>query len=71
MSTMIAFGEREETWDPTNPEEVERARAAFEEIKSTGPMLAVKMTSDRKGEQIRDFEPEADTILISRPLVGG
>lgn len=59
-------------WDPNNRDEVGTARAAFNEAKKKG-MVAYSVDPDSadKGEVIREFDPKAGKIIMSRQLQGG
>lgn len=47
------------------------AEKTFNDLRAKG-YLAYKMDGDtRKGEQIRDFDKTAETVILSPPLVGG
>lgn len=59
------------TWDKDKEEEVEQARRAFNDMKKKG-YLAYKVKRDgSKGEVIREFDAEAEMIIMSKPLQGG
>lgn len=58
-------------WNKDNPTEVELARKNFDEHKAKR-YLAYKTRSDgSKGTLLRDFDPEAERIVMSPQLVGG
>lgn len=57
-------------WDEEDPAQVEAARKRFDAEMSTGG-LAYKTESPGKSSQIREFDPEAREMTITRPLVGG
>jgi len=59
-------------WDPTNRDEVDLARAAFEQAKAKGmAAFAVNPADGSQGGQIREFDPEAKAIVMVRQLQGG
>lgn len=58
-------------WSKNNPDEVAYARERFNELKAKR-YLAYRV--DRKGKQgevIHEFDPAAERIVLSPPLVGG
>lgn len=64
-------GDFKMTWSADNDDEVTAAREQFDAMKAKG-YLAYKVKRDgSKGEVIRKFDPEAEMIIMSQPLVGG
>lgn len=64
-------GDTKTVWDRRNDVEVAAAKAQFEALTSKG-YLAFSVAKDgSKGEQIREFDPDAEKIILSPPLVGG
>lgn len=58
-------------WDKNNPDEIENAQATFDDMRAKGH-LAYKVDKDgKKKEQIHKFDPAAERIILSPPLVGG
>lgn len=59
-------------WDPANPAEVATATEAFNTAQREGVPLAYTVpASGEQGEVIRDFDPEADEIIMTRQMAGG
>jgi hypothetical protein len=58
------------SWDETNDEEVSAARARFEAEMNIGG-LAYTTQSPGRARQIREFDPESQSMTITSPLVGG
>jgi hypothetical protein len=64
-------GDAKYFWDRHNRDEVEVARRAFAGMKAKG-YLAYKLdASGNKGEVIREFDPDAEQIIMSPQSVGG
>jgi len=64
-------GDTKTVWDRRNEAEVTAAKAQFEALTGAG-YLAFSVAKDgSKGEQIREFDPDAEKIILSPPLVGG
>lgn len=71
MRTMTAeHGDLEVKWDADNEEEVEQARSTFEAMKEQ-QYTAYRMEDGSRGEQIKEFDPEAEAILLVPRMVGG
>jgi len=64
-------GHTETMWDRRNKVEIKAARASFKILTKKG-YLAFNMNKDgTKGELIHEFDPDAERIILSPPLVGG
>jgi hypothetical protein len=73
MSTLKAeHGDLRVMWDPAVQDEVEAARAQFDELRGKG-YLAYRAQGRRgsRGEVIREFDPDAERIILVRQNVGG
>lgn len=71
MSVMLISGRedsRRVEWDAADEESVAKAKAIFDKEVETS--LAYVDTPTKK-EQIREFDPLAESIVVTRPLVGG
>ncbi len=58
-------------WDPDNADQLEIAKKAFGEAKRKGMLLYRVGERGRKGEQLTEFDPEAERIVASPRAVGG
>jgi len=71
LHQMGRIGDTQVHWDPTNPQEVETAKKAFDALFGKG-FLAFKLNDDgSQGEQIRAFDSTAAKIILSPPMAGG
>lgn len=71
LAILDATGDTKIIWDPNNTDEVENARRSFTDLRAKG-YLAYKVTPDgSKGEVIREFDPDAEKIILAPPLRGG
>ena len=70
--TVLDFnGESKHQWNPDNPDEVAAIRTLYNELKKKGFLaFSVNRKGDR-GEQIREFDPEAGHIILAPPQKGG
>lgn len=74
MSTLAVLDRTGDTrleWDPERRDEVDAARKMFAELKAKR-YLAYRCDADgNRGEVIREFDPEAERIVMTPQLVGG
>lgn len=71
MATLSRAGDVRVIWDPGNKEEVAAAKRSFDDLTKKGHLaFAVKKTGE-KGVQVREFDPEAEKIILAPPMRGG
>lgn len=71
MATLNKLGDVRIIWNPDIPAEVAAAKKSFDDLTKKGHLaFAVKRSGD-KGEQIREFDPEAEKIILAPPMRGG
>lgn len=73
MAVMGREGDTKHAWDKNNPADVALARRTFNSFKQKG-YAAFRVqdgSTEKKGEQIDEFDPEAERIIFSPPLRGG
>jgi hypothetical protein len=72
MAVLDHTGDTKITWDADSKDEVDAARATFDKLKKKG-YLAYRVVGrdETKGEVIREFDPDAERIILSPPMVGG
>lgn len=73
MATLGKDGDTVLTWDPDNAAETENARRTFFDMVNTQRFLAFAVDEGGGGdpEQIREFDPEVKSILLTPPMMGG
>lgn len=64
-------GDTKTVWDRRNEAEVEAARAQYEALVERGYLAFAVNKDGSKGEQIHEFDADAEKIILSPPLVGG
>ena len=64
-------GDSETRWDPSDPTSTQNARRRFEAYQRAGFLTFSAIEPGREAVQVRDFDPRAEEIIITRPLVGG
>jgi hypothetical protein len=59
-------------WDRTQPDEVAAAKRAFDDLKKKR-YLAYKAEGKKgeRGELLREFDPDAERIILVRQVQGG
>lgn len=72
LHTLDRTGDTRVMWDKGNADEVTAARRTFDDLKKKGYLAyrAVGKKGDR-GEVIREFDPAAERIIMTKQLVGG
>ena len=57
-------------WDVKDKESVAKVRAEFERVVAEGYMT-FRVDAPDSGELIREFDPTAEAIIATSPMVGG
>jgi len=68
---MSIEGDVKKLWDKNNQDEVDDAERSFDELKAKGYIAYKVKKSGKKGSIIRDFDPDAEKIILSPPMAGG
>ena len=74
MRTMYMLSRRGDTevqWDPADPASVARARRAFETYRRAHALAFVVPGPREDPICTREFDPDAEEIILTRPLIGG
>lgn len=66
-------GDESIEWDKDDSSSVDKAKTKFEELKGKGYKLfkAVSETVQRKGEEAKDFDPDAEGYIAVPAMAGG
>lgn len=64
-------GDLKVIWDLNNGDEVAAARSQFDELLGKGFMAYRVQPGGKRGTQIRAFDPNAESLILAPPLVGG
>ena len=71
MSAMGSAGDTKVEWDPDNKEEVKVAERTFKDLTKKG-FTGFRVYDDgKKGQQLTEFDPQAERILLIPPMAGG
>lgn len=71
LAVMNSTGDTKVIWDPHNADEVAAAKAQFDALRKKGFIAYTVNKKGDKGEIIREFDPNAEKIILSPPLAGG
>lgn len=72
MAIIDGTGDTKLIWDSVNTTEVENARQTFNNLKAQGYVpFRVTGKEGAKGERMREFEPDAERMIMVPPMVGG
>lgn len=71
IHAMDETGDTRTMWDRDKLAEVEAAKAQFDALKAKGYLAYTVQDNGTKGEVIREFDPNAQAIIMSPQLVGG
>jgi tRNA U38,U39,U40 pseudouridine synthase TruA len=72
MRLMGAAGDTKIIWNPDNSDEVDAAKKTFDDLVGNKRFCAFKVSADgKKGEQIREFDKDAEKLIIAPPMAGG
>lgn len=66
-----SMGDIKTIWDSSKKEEVKMAKEQFDKLKKEG-YIAFKVKKDgSKGEVMKDFDPDAEKIILAPKMQGG
>jgi hypothetical protein len=68
---MDGSGDSRIQWDPAKADEVDAAKAQFDSLTKKGYNAYAMRRNGDKGEQVREFDPEAAKIILAPPIRGG
>lgn len=72
LAIMDHTGDTKIIWDKNQPDEVDNARETFNRLKKKGYLaFKVEGKDGTKGEVVREFDPNAERMILSPPVVGG
>lgn len=64
-------GDTKIIWDPEKTEEVAHARETFDKLRKKGYAAYSVNKKGDKGEVIREFDPDAEKMILAPQMVGG
>jgi hypothetical protein len=71
IAVLGSSGDTKKIWDKSNEDEVEDARASYDRLKKKG-YLAFSVNKDgSKGEQMTEFDPDAERMIMVPQMQGG
>lgn len=71
LKIMSSKGHETFAWDVAQVETIEEPRAKFKEFSSRGWLSFAVAPDTKQGVQIKEFDPNAESILMVAPISGG
>lgn len=71
LATMDLSGDTKVYWDARVPAEVENARQTFRTLRGKGYAAYKLAAGGAQGEQLLDFDPAAERIILVPAMQGG
>ena len=67
----VTAGDTNILWDPSRKAELKAAKKIFDDLKKEGYIAYAVEKDGKKGEIIREFDPEAGKLIMAPPMAGG
>jgi len=71
MAILCDQGDTKTIWDKNNTVEVENARRTFNELKAKNYVAYRVVDKADKGEIMKEFDPNAERMIMAPMIVGG
>lgn len=71
LHVIDSTGDTRHTWNRDNPDDVAAMRATFSTLKDKHYSFFRVNREGNKGEQVRDFDPAAESLIASPAMQGG
>ena len=71
IAIMGSAGDTKKIWDKNNPDEVEDAKESFKRLRKKGYLAFHVNKKGDKGEQMTEFDPDAERMIMVPPMQGG
>ena len=71
ISVLNKRGDLSLTWDAANPRQVARGKRFFDKLFGLNYIAFVPAAGSESGAMTREFDPNANSIVMTRPIVGG
>ncbi len=72
MAVLDRTGDTKIIWSKDSPDEVANAKRTFDDLRKKGyAAFTVKGKDGEKGEQIREFDAQAERMILVPQMVGG
>jgi hypothetical protein len=72
MHVLDREGDTKIIWNPDNEDEVANARRTFDELRRKGfTAYRVDDTTGKRNEVLREFDPDAEKLILRPAMVGG
>ena len=71
LSVIDKSGDSKLIWDAGNEDEVQAAQTLFDSLRKKGYAAYSVDKKGEKGSLIREFDPDAEKIILAPPMKGG
>ena len=71
MCVMDHTGDTKIIWNPSNADEVAAAKATFDSLRKKGYVAYLVQPGGDKGIAVVEFNPSAEKLILTPPLIGG
>jgi hypothetical protein len=71
LAVMNGSGDTKVFWSAENADEVESARRTFRDLRAKGHVAYKLLGDGSKGEQINEFDEDAEKIILAPQMKGG
>lgn len=71
MRVIDTTGDTKIIWDSGNKDETDAARETFNRLTKKGYKAYMVKKDGEKGQVIREFDPDAEKIILAPQMVGG
>ncbi len=71
LIVLDASGDTRLIWDPDKPDEVANAKDTFTKLKANGYLAYAVNRKGDKGEVLREFDADAEKMILAPQTVGG
>ena len=71
LSVLDQTGDTKVAWDSENDDEIATARRTFNDLRGKGYLAFRVNKQGDKGQEMREFDPEAEKIILAPQMRGG
>ena len=71
LSVLDQTGDTKVAWDSENDDEIAAARRTFNDLRGKGYLAFRVNKQGDKGQEMREFDPEAEKIILAPQMRGG
>jgi len=71
LRAMGTAGDLKVIWDPDNEDEVAAAQQTFDDLRAKGFNAYRVRRRGEAGDVVKEFDPEAEKLILAPPMAGG